>query len=97
MTATPGTDYTAGSGTLSFAAGDTSEDGHRERVHGDVVDEPDETLTVTLSSAGEWRGARHGDGDRDDRRRRGPAGGEPGAEPVLDRRGRGREHGDGGR
>ena len=49
-TATPGTDYTAASGTLSFAAGDTSKSA-TVSVTGDVVDEPDETLTLTLSSA----------------------------------------------
>ena len=49
-TATPGTDYTAGSGTLSFAKGDTSKT-VTVKVTGDEVDEADETLTVTLSSA----------------------------------------------
>ena len=49
-TATPGTDYTAASGTLSFAAGDTSQTA-TVTVTGDVVDEPNETLTLTLSNA----------------------------------------------
>ena len=49
-TATPGTDYTAGSGTLSFAKGDTSKT-VTVTVTGDELDEADETLTVTLSSA----------------------------------------------
>ena len=49
-TATPGTDYTAGSGTLSFAAGDTSKT-VTVTVTGDVIDEPNETLTLTLSNA----------------------------------------------
>ena len=49
-TATPGTDYTAGSGTLSFAKGDTSKT-VTVTVTGDAVDEADETLTLTLSSA----------------------------------------------
>ena len=49
-TATPGTDYTAGSGTLSFAKGDTSKT-VTVTVTGDELDEANETLTVTLSSA----------------------------------------------
>ena len=49
-TATPGTDYTAGSGTLSFAKGDTSKT-VTVKVTGDEVDEANETLTVTLSAA----------------------------------------------
>ena len=49
-TATPGTDYTAGSGTLSFAKGDTSKT-VTVTVTGDELDEADETLTVTLSAA----------------------------------------------
>ena len=49
-TATPGTDYTAGSGTLSFAKGDTSKT-VTVKVTGDELDEANETLTVTLSSA----------------------------------------------
>ena len=49
-TATPGTDYKAGSGTLSFAAGETSKT-VTVSVTGDQVDESNETLTLTLSSA----------------------------------------------
>ena len=49
-TATAGTDYTAGSGTLSFAKGDTSKT-VTVTVTGDELDEANETLTVTLSSA----------------------------------------------
>ena len=49
-TATPGTDYTAGSGTLSFAAGATSKT-VTVKVTGDQVDEANETLTLTLSNA----------------------------------------------
>ncbi len=49
-TATPGTDYTAGSGSLSFAAGDTSKT-VKVKVTGDQIDESDETLTLTLSNA----------------------------------------------
>ena len=51
-TATEGTDYTAGSGTLTFAAGDT-EKTVTVAVTGDVVDEgASETLTLTLSNPG---------------------------------------------
>ena len=49
-TAVPGTDYTAGSGTLSFAAGATSKT-VTVKVTGDQVDEANETLTLTLSNA----------------------------------------------
>ena len=49
-TAAPGTDYTAGSGTLSFAAGDTSKT-VTVSVTGDHLDESNETLTLTLSNA----------------------------------------------
>ena len=49
-TATSGTDYTAISGgTLTFAAGTTSQT-FNVSVTGDVVDESDETVVVTLSS-----------------------------------------------
>ena len=49
-TATSGTDYTAiTGGTLTFAAGTTSQTFHVS-VTGDVVDESDETVVVTLSS-----------------------------------------------
>ena len=49
-TARAGTDYTAGSGSLTFNAGDSSKT-VSVSVTGDDVDEPDETFTVTLSSA----------------------------------------------
>lgn len=48
-TATAGTDYTARSGTLTFAAGVTSVD-LPITVRGDATIEPDETVLVTLSS-----------------------------------------------
>ena len=48
-TATAGTDYTAGSGTLTFGAGDLSRT-VSVTVAGDEVDEPDETFTVTLTN-----------------------------------------------
>lgn len=49
-TATAGSDYTAASGTLVFNAGDTSET-VAVTVTGDELDEPNETLTLTLSGA----------------------------------------------
>ncbi len=49
-TATAGTDYTAGSGTLTFAASDTSKT-LNVAVTGDTADEDNETFTVTLSNA----------------------------------------------
>ena len=49
-TATAGSDYTAGSGTLTFAAGETYKT-FDVAVTGDTVDEADETYTVTLSNA----------------------------------------------
>ena len=48
-TATPGTDYTATSGTLVFAAGETSKQ-IDVTVAGDLWVESNETFTVTLSS-----------------------------------------------
>ena len=49
-TATAGTDYTAlAGGTLTFAAGDTSKT-VSATVIGDGIDEPDETVIVTLSA-----------------------------------------------
>ena len=53
-----GTDYTAGSGTVTFGAGDSRRT-VSVTVAGDMVDEPNETLTVTLSGAS---GATVGDG-----------------------------------
>ena len=51
-TATPGIDYTAiTGGTLTFAAGATSRE-VTVSVTGDVLDEADETVVVTLSNAG---------------------------------------------
>ena len=49
-TATAGTDYTAGNGTLTFNTGDESKT-VTVTVTGDDTDEPNETLTVTLSNA----------------------------------------------
>ena len=48
-TATSGGDYTAATGTLSFAAGETSKR-VAVSVTGDLTTEPDETLTLTLST-----------------------------------------------
>ncbi len=48
-TATAGTDYTAGSGTVTFAAGETSKVVNVQ-VSGDTTAEGNETLTLTLSS-----------------------------------------------
>ena len=48
-TATAGTDYTAGNGTLTFSIGDSSKT-VSVTVAGDNVDEPNETFTVTLSN-----------------------------------------------
>ena len=48
-TAEAGTDYTAGSGTLTFESGDASKT-FAVTVTGDDADEPNETLTVTLSN-----------------------------------------------
>ena len=49
-TATAGSDYTATTGTLTFAPGETSKTVDVV-VRGDVTSEADETFTVTLSSA----------------------------------------------
>ncbi len=49
-TAAAGTDYTATSGTLTFAAGDTAKT-VSVPVLDDAVDEEDETFTLTLSNA----------------------------------------------
>ena len=48
-TATAGSDYTAASGTLTFAAGETSKS-VAVTVAGDLITEPDETLTLNLSA-----------------------------------------------
>ena len=48
-TATSPADYTASAGTLSFAPGDTSKT-ITVSIKGDTLDEPDETLTATLSN-----------------------------------------------
>ena len=48
-TATAGSDYVSGSGTLTFAAGETSKTVNIG-VNGDAVNEPDETFVVTLSA-----------------------------------------------
>ena len=48
-TATAGTDYTAGTGTLTFSSGDSSKT-VSVTVAGDEVDEPNETFEVTLSN-----------------------------------------------
>ena len=53
-TATAPGDYTATSGTLTFAAGDTSKT-IAVSVQGDSVVEPDETFTLTLSNAANAR------------------------------------------
>ncbi|CAN5853373.1 hypothetical protein BH11PSE3_BH11PSE3_22930 [soil metagenome] len=47
--ATAGSDYTAASGTLTFAAGETSKVVHVQ-VTGDIVSESNEMLTLTLSA-----------------------------------------------
>ncbi|MBX7147565.1 hypothetical protein K1X76_00645 [bacterium] len=49
-TATAGSDYTAASGTLTFAAGETSKT-FDISITSDTTDEPDENLVVTLSNA----------------------------------------------
>ena len=48
-TATAGSDYTAASGTLNFAAGETSKT-ITVNITNDTTDEPNETFTVTLSA-----------------------------------------------
>lgn len=49
-TATAGSDYTATSGTLSWAAGETGEKTFQVPIASDTADEPDETFTIALSS-----------------------------------------------
>jgi hypothetical protein len=51
MTATAGSDYTATSGSLTFNPGETSKP-IKVSVAGDLLDEINETFTVTLSGAG---------------------------------------------
>jgi subtilisin-like proprotein convertase family protein len=48
-TATAGSDYTAGSGTLTFNPGIVTRTA-TVNVTGDTIDEPDETLTLTISN-----------------------------------------------
>ena len=50
-TATTNTDFTGGSGTLTFAAGETSQS-ITVSVTGDELDEEDETVVIELSNAG---------------------------------------------
>ena len=61
-------DYTASSGTLTFAPGET-EKTVSVSVKGDTLDEDDETFFVNLSTADQC-GDREGSGGRHDRRRR---------------------------
>jgi hypothetical protein len=50
-TAIAGSDYTAASGALSWANGDASNKTFSVTINNDALDEPDETFTITLSSA----------------------------------------------
>jgi len=50
-TATPGADFTAVSGTLNWSNGDESPKSFSIPILDDDVDEPDETVTVSLTSA----------------------------------------------
>ncbi|MCB8942758.1 MAG: protein kinase [Ardenticatenaceae bacterium] len=50
-TATAGSDYTASSGTLTWAAGSTGAQLITVPMLSDVIDEPDETFIITLSNA----------------------------------------------
>ncbi len=50
-TATAGSDYTAASGTLNWADGDGASKSFTVSISNDLVDEPDETVTLTLSNA----------------------------------------------
>ncbi|HEX8119085.1 MAG TPA: Calx-beta domain-containing protein, partial [Pyrinomonadaceae bacterium] len=50
-TATAGSDYATASGTLSFAANETSRS-FNISISDDALDEPDETVNLTLSNAG---------------------------------------------
>ncbi|MFA4905196.1 MAG: Calx-beta domain-containing protein [Candidatus Margulisiibacteriota bacterium] len=49
-TATAGSDYTAASGTLSWASGDAASKTFTVTITDDTADEPDETVTLTLST-----------------------------------------------
>jgi len=49
-TATAGSDYSAASGTLSWAAGDAADKTITVSITGDTVDEPNETFTLALSN-----------------------------------------------
>jgi hypothetical protein len=51
-TATAGSDYVAGSGTLNWPAGDTTERSFSVAVNADSVSEGDETFSVQLSNPG---------------------------------------------
>ena len=68
-TATAGTDYTAVSGTLTFASGETSKT-VAVSVTGDTTDESNETVALTLSNAIGRHGHFDGDRHRDDPGRR---------------------------
>ena len=48
--ATAGSDYTAASGTLNWAAGDTTPQTFTVAITDDATDEPDETVNLTLSN-----------------------------------------------
>ena len=50
-TATSGTDFTTASGTLTFAAGTTSQTVNVSTTEDDTNNEGDETFTLTLSNA----------------------------------------------
>jgi len=50
-TATPGADYTAASGTLNWASGDSTPKSFSIAILGDSIDEADETVVVQLTGA----------------------------------------------
>ena len=105
-TATQGTDYTAASGTLTFAPGGALSQAVTVATTEDALDEPDETFTLDAQRRRE-RDAGDGYGDGHDHGRRRRAGSGPG-ERFGERGGRGqpflrgaagsgeREDGDGG-